>query len=150
MRWHKAVWKHAWRNAQTTMRLVGGHARLHLVVAASAAVITGRKLADNLAKADNRLPVGNLRVWATHRAPGEAECGGLGAKWLIAERETRPWELISDLEQLKNQNSRPAPVREIERSRGQLRRHRLGAASRRPWPGLRRCGRPRSRSAVYV
>ena len=48
------------------MRLVDGRARLRLAVPASAAVITARKLADNLAKADNRLPVGNLRVGATH------------------------------------------------------------------------------------
>ena len=63
MRWHKAVWagreqavwKHAWRNARATIHPVDVLARLLLVVPASAAVITGRKLADKLAKADSRL-----------------------------------------------------------------------------------------------
>ena len=64
------------------MRLVDGHVRLHLVVPASAAVITARNLADNLAKADD-LERPNL--------PGQ-ERGGFVKSWrvraIIADRRT--------------------------------------------------------------
>jgi len=65
-----------------TMRLVDGRARLHLAVPASAAVITARKLADNLAKADRQFKSGatpNASAEPTLAGPAEAHRGARNA-----------------------------------------------------------------------